>query len=144
MIETTGNIVPEVKAKKVQVLRTLTQKEIEEIADKLIIKCKDMKEGDPINPKDIAKEYNISLSLVDKVYIKAVLKGMPLFQLQEVVKQKPKSDLPFINSRMSVMIGKSTIIDLNEKIPTKEKHFKANDKFNVELQGDNIVLIRIV
>lgn len=118
--------------------RGLSEKEIDELALKLVESCKDMTDNEEIDSNKISKQYNVSLSIVDKVYIKAIAKGLPKLILVKKSKVKSKSDIPFINGRESIMIGKSTIYALNDTLGSDK--FKPGDKFEVSLDGKNIVL----
>jgi len=118
--------------------RGLSEKEIDELALKLVESCKDMKDNEEIDSNKISKQYNVSLSIVDKVYIKAIARGLPKLILVKKSKVKSKSDIPFINGRESIMIGKSTIYSLNEELGSDK--FKPGDKFEVSLDGKNILL----
>ena len=120
--------------------RTATPEELEKLVDKFLDDCKDLRDGDEVNAKAVGKKYNISLSLVDDIILAAFQRNLPRIKVvKHKVSQARKSDNPYINSRMSIMIGKTTIEALNGSLEGGLK-FKENDQFTVELQDRNIVL----
>jgi len=129
-------------AEKEKRRRTLNEEEMDKIVEIFIEDHKDKKDKDIVDPVLLSKKYNISLPLVDKVYIKAVLRGAPRLDLSRPYKVKTKSEDPFINKRGSMMLGKSIIQSLNEDLDDNSK-FNPGDKFKATLDNGSIVLTKI-
>lgn len=122
--------------------RTLNEEEMDEFVKRFIEDHKDKKDGDIVDPVLLSKKYNISLPLIDKVYIKAVLLKAPRLDLSKTTKMKTKSEDPFINKRGSMMLGKSIIQSLNEDLDDNSK-FNPGDKFKATHNGESIILTKI-
>ncbi|GAB6039240.1 hypothetical protein JCM15519_37990 [Fundidesulfovibrio butyratiphilus] len=130
-------------AEKEKRRRTLSEDEMDNVVQMFIQDHKDKNDNDVVDPVLLSRKYNISLPLVDKVYIKAILQGAPRLDLSRPTKIKLKTGDPYINGRESLIIGKSTIYELNQELVDNQR-FKSGDKFSVSLDGEKIVLTRIV
>ncbi|AGW13850.1 hypothetical protein [Megalodesulfovibrio gigas] len=121
--------------------RKVSEEEINNFAHALVDKFKDKNDNDEIYHSEISGQFNVSSSVVDKIYIRAIALGLPKLILKQKEKKNDSTENPFINDRMSIMIGKSVINRLNEQIENDK--FEVKDEFKVELDDDKIVLTRI-
>ncbi len=125
------------------VRRTLTRDELTGFVNIFLEECKTLKNGDEINAVAIGKRYNVSLSLVKKIVLESFSRGLPRIRLVNVERVlKNKSDNPYINNKMSIIIGKAMIEKSNQRF-SQELKFKKGDKFSVEINERSIVLTLI-
>lgn len=123
--------------------RTLTPKEFSGYVDRFLDDCKSLNDGDEVNAAAIGKRYNISLSIVKKIVIESFTRGLARIKLVNIENtSKEKADNPYINNKMSIIIGKSIIEKSNQRFQ-KNRRFKEGDNFSVEVSEGRIVLTLI-
>ena len=125
------------------VRRTLTHDELIGFVNKFLEECKALRNGDEVNAVAVGKRYNVSLSIVKKIVLESFSHGLPRIRLVNIERiLKNKSDNPYINNKMSIIIGKAMIEKANQRFPL-EQRFKKGDKFSVEISERSIVLTLI-
>lgn len=126
-----------------RIRRTLTRDELTGFVNIFLEECKTLEDGDEVNAVAVGKRYNVSLSIVKKIVIESFSRGLPRIKLVNIERVlKDKSENPYINNKMSIIIGKAIIEKSNQRFP-QELKFKEGDKFSVEISERSIVLTLI-
>ena len=124
-------------------IRTATKDEISNFALKFI---ELYNSGDDstveVNIKNASKAFNASVGIVKDIFIEAVNQGLRNVTLTTTNHSVPKYEKSSIKSKGNFVISKEVIDQMN-KILAADRQFKIGDKFDVALDGENIVVTRV-
>ncbi|BAH76533.1 hypothetical protein [Solidesulfovibrio magneticus] len=124
-------------------LRTITPDQLKEMAIDFINNHKSS-DGTTIGVdiKDMCSHFSVSKSIARDVFIEAVNLGLRNVKLDAQKTKKPSSENGCINAKGVYIITKKVFTEFNNSLEDERK-FKINDKFNLTLDGEKIVLERV-
>jgi len=124
-------------------IRTATKDEISGLA----VKFNEFYNSDDdsiveVDLKDASNKLNASIGIVKEVFIEAINQGLRNVKLTTTNHFVPKYDKSSIKSKGNFVISKDVIDQMNKSLAA-DRQFKIGDKFDVALDGENIVVTRI-
>ncbi|KHK01333.1 hypothetical protein [Desulfovibrio sp. TomC] len=127
--------------KKAKKIRKLSKEQIAEEADKLVAAANaDAFPDKMISASAWANKMNLSLAMVDKVFISSKL-ARGGYDLDDDVNVKATDNRPYIDTRGMLMIAKS-IFTAHNAGAAADKQFAPGQQFDVTLEDDRIILTR--
>jgi len=124
-------------------IRTATKAEISNLAVKFIDLYKSENNSIlEVDLKDASNKLNASIKIAREVFIEAINQGLVNVKLTSTDDCTPKYDKSCIKSKGNFVIAKDVIGQMNKSL-AEDRQFKIGDKFDVALDGENIVVTRI-
>ena len=128
-----------------KIKRTLENHELHELANKLVELAKGGRFPDDsqISCAKMAKEFEITTSLMKNVYITAIPRMNPAFPLDIFGESKGKAEIPCLGKTLGMKISSKIIKGFNKEISDETKRFKEGDKFHVD-HKDGVITLNLV
>ncbi|HML53124.1 MAG TPA: hypothetical protein PKC79_03435 [Solidesulfovibrio magneticus] len=94
-----------------------------------------------IDQDSVAKAYNISTGLVEKIFLAALREGLDNVVLAESTHSSKGNSAPYINAKGSLIIGKDLIASLNNQL-NPEFRLAGTIKIEIMPDGTGIILTK--